>query len=174
MPAAGATGAASPAAGATMPAGTPAAGTTGTPPASGTAAAGSTPSGATDLRDPEEVALEAADGEQLGGTVSVLGPWGGAEQESFEAMLAPFESATGVDVQYTGSRDAAAIMVTRVQGGDPPDIGVFANPGQMNEFANQDRLVNLAEVLDMDMFRISIARPGASWARSTANWWASS
>ena len=33
------------------------------------------------------------DSEQIGGTVSVLASWGGDEQESFLAMVKPFEEA---------------------------------------------------------------------------------
>ncbi len=35
---------------------------------------------------------------KIGGTVSVLGTWGGSEQESFLAMVKPFEDRTGVRV----------------------------------------------------------------------------
>ena len=42
---------------------------------------------------------------QIGGQVSVVGSWTGSEEESFRAMIAPFEQRTGVKVNYTGSRD---------------------------------------------------------------------
>lgn len=41
-------------------------------------------------------------GERLGGTVSVLATWGGDEQDSFLAMVRPFEERTGVRVEYEG------------------------------------------------------------------------
>ncbi|MBI3749906.1 MAG: hypothetical protein HY262_13840 [Chloroflexi bacterium] len=44
-------------------------------------------------------------GGQIGGVVTVIGTWGGSEQDSFLAMVKPFEDATGIDVQYTGTRD---------------------------------------------------------------------
>src|SRR6266508_1887856 len=37
------------------------------------------------LRDPKEVALEAAGGQQLGGTINILGVWSGGEEESWNA-----------------------------------------------------------------------------------------
>ena len=60
--------------------------------------------------------------QQLGGTVTVLGVWGGNELESFLAMVKPFEDATGVKVQFEGTRDLNAVLTTRLQGGNPPDV----------------------------------------------------
>lgn len=105
-----------------------------------------------ELRSPQEAATEAAGGEEIGGTVSVLGVWGGSEQESFLEMVAPFEEATGIDVEYTGTRDLNAVLVTRVQGGNPPDLAGLPGPGQMEQFARDGDLVDLREVLDMDAF----------------------
>jgi alpha-glucoside transport system substrate-binding protein len=105
-----------------------------------------------DLGTAEEAALEAAGGEQLGGTVSVLGVWGGSEQETFLEMVRPFEEATGVNVEYTGTRDLNAVLTTRVQGGNPPDLAGLPGPGQMAEFARNGDLVDLGGVLDMDAF----------------------
>src|SRR6266550_7287138 len=63
----------------------------------------------------------ASPGGKIGGTVSVLATWGGSEQDSFLAMVKPFEDQTGVKVNYEGTRDLNAILSTRVQGGNPPD-----------------------------------------------------
>src|SRR5439155_12362135 len=46
---------------------------------------------------------------RIGGAVSVIGSWGGSEQESFLAMVKPFEDQTGVTVEYEGTRDLNAI-----------------------------------------------------------------
>jgi alpha-glucoside transport system substrate-binding protein len=131
--------------------GTPEAEMTGTPAAEGTptAAAEGTPEpGApTELRTPEEVALEAAGGEQIGGTVSFLATWTGVEQEALDAMLAPFIAATGITIDYTGTRDLDAILTTRVEGNDPPDLAAVANPGIMAQFARDGALVDLSTVL---------------------------
>lgn len=114
-----------------------------------------------ELGTPEEAAVEAAGGEQLGGTVSVLGVWGGGEQETFLEMVRPFEEATGVDVEYTGTRDLNAVLTTRVQGGNPPDLAGLPGPGQMAQFARNGDLVDLGGVLDMDGFGEEYAQ---TWA----------
>jgi alpha-glucoside transport system substrate-binding protein len=104
------------------------------------------------LRTPEEAALEAAGGQEIGGSVSVLAVWGGSEQDSFLAMVKPFEDATGVKVEYTGTRDLNAVLTTRVQGGNPPDVAGLPGPGQMAQYAQQGNLVDLSQVLDMSTF----------------------
>jgi alpha-glucoside transport system substrate-binding protein len=101
------------------------------------------------LRTPEQAALDAAGGQKIGGSVTLLGPWGGAEQNALMAMLQPFETATGITVQYTGSKDESALLVTRVQAGNPPDVADFANPGQIAQFANQGKLQDLSQFMDM-------------------------
>ena len=87
------------------------------------------------------------------GSVAVVATWGGNEQEVFNKMIAPFEEETGVTVNYTGTRDMDAVLTTRVQAGNPPDIAAFANPGKLAEFARQDELVDLSAVFDMDRIR---------------------
>jgi alpha-glucoside transport system substrate-binding protein len=112
------------------------------------------------LGDPKEAAMKAADGKQLGGSVSVLGTWGGSEQESFLAMVKPFEDATGTKVEYEGTRDLNAVLTTRVQGGNPPDLAGLPGPGQMAEFAKAGKLVDLSSVLDLTTLKREYAQ---SW-----------
>jgi alpha-glucoside transport system substrate-binding protein len=90
---------------------------------------------------------------QIGGTVSVLGTWGGAEQESFLAMVKPFEDRTGVKVEYEGTRDLNAVLTTRVQGNNPPDVAGLPGPGQMAEFGRAGKLIELSSVLDLNAMR---------------------
>ncbi len=85
---------------------------------------------------------------RIGGKVSVLATWGGSEQESFLAMVRPFEQATGIKVEYEGTRDLNAILTTRVQGNNPPDVAGLPGPGQMAEFARAGKIVDLGPVLD--------------------------
>lgn len=107
----------------------------------------------TNLRTPEQAALDAAAGQKIGGSVTVLAEWGGNEQDSFLAMIKPFEDATGVKVEYTGTRDLSAVLTTRIQGGNPPDLAAMPNPGQMAVYARAGNLVDLSNVLDMSTFK---------------------
>ncbi len=110
------------------------------------------------LRTPEEAALAAAGGQQIGGTVSVLAVWGGNEQDSFMAMIKPFEDATGIKVEYTGTRDLNAVLTTRVQGGNPPDLAGLPGPGQMAQYAQQGNLIDLSSILDMSTYNNEYAK----------------
>jgi alpha-glucoside transport system substrate-binding protein len=103
----------------------------------------------TTLRTPEQAALAAAGGKQIGGSVTVLAEWTGSEQDAFTAMITPFQNATGIRVDYTGTRDLPAVLTTRVQGGNPPDLSVMPTPGQMRVYASQGKLVDLSSLLTM-------------------------
>jgi alpha-glucoside transport system substrate-binding protein len=83
------------------------------------------------------------------GTIEVLGVWGADELASFQAMVAPWEEDTGGNMEFTGTRDLIAILTTRVEAGNPPDIAILPNPGQMAELARDGELVALDSFLDM-------------------------
>lgn len=128
------------------------------PPTEAPAEATQTP--AEEISPAEQAALEAAGGEEIGGSVTVLAVWGGSEQESFLAMVEPFEKATGVDVQYEGTRDLNAVLTTRVEGGNPPDLAGLPGPGQMAQFAREGALIDLSTFLDMERYQDQYAQ---SW-----------
>jgi alpha-glucoside transport system substrate-binding protein len=92
-------------------------------------------------------------GQQLGGTVSVLAVWGDEELDNFLAMVAPFEERTGISVEFEGTRDLNAVLTTRIQGGNPPDLAGLPGPGQLMEYAAAGNLVPLENVLNMDQMR---------------------
>jgi alpha-glucoside transport system substrate-binding protein len=110
--------------------------------------------GAPTLSATEPVTGTAAPGtggelENIGGTVSVLAVWSGEELDNFNAMIAPFEEQTGIEVQFESTRDLNAVLTSRVQGGNPPDLAGIPGPGQLREFAQAGQLIPLNDVLDM-------------------------
>jgi len=86
-------------------------------------------------------------------TVTVLGVWTGGEAEAFNKMMAPFEAKTGIKVEFTGTRDLPTILTTQVEAGNPPDVSAIPNPGQMIEFARDNKLVDLSTFMDMEVLR---------------------
>jgi len=94
------------------------------------------------------------------GAVSVLGVWGGDERAAFEDVVAPFTKDTGITMQFEGTRDLAAVLTTRVEAGNPPDVAILPNPGQMVEFAKEGKLVDLSTFMDMDQLKKDYA---SSW-----------
>lgn len=93
-----------------------------------------------------------------GKTVTVLGTWGGAERDAFMKMVEPFEAATGIKVEFTGTRDLPIILTTRVAAGNPPDVSGIPNPGQMQEFAEIGALVDLSEFMDIGKLQDEYSR----------------
>lgn len=83
------------------------------------------------------------------GKVEVLGVWGSEELASFQAMVAPWQQQTGGTMEFTGTRDLIAILTTRIAAGNPPDIAILPNPGQMQELAKAGNLIPLSLFLDM-------------------------
>src|SRR5581483_7145409 len=99
----------------------------------------------------------ASTAQRIGGSVSVIGSWGGSEQDSFMAMVQPFMDQTGVQVQYEGSRDLNSILSTRVQAGNPPDLAGLPGPGVMRQFGQSGKLVDLSNILDLNQMKAEYA-----------------
>jgi alpha-glucoside transport system substrate-binding protein len=99
---------------------------------------------------------------QTGGTVKVLATWGGSEQQSFLAMVKPFEDRTGIKIQYEGTRDLNAVLTTRVTAGNPPDLAGLPGPGQMIQFGKAGKLVALDSILDQAKMKDQY---GESWQK---------
>ncbi|MEA2677497.1 MAG: alpha-glucoside transport system substrate-binding protein [Chloroflexota bacterium] len=90
---------------------------------------------------------------RIGGTVSVVASWSGAEQEAFLAMVRPFEQESGVTVQYKGTRDLNGYLWQSIAQGDPPDVAGLPGPGQMAEFARHGSLKDLSSVIDVSGYK---------------------
>jgi alpha-glucoside transport system substrate-binding protein len=92
------------------------------------------------------------------GRVSILGVWGGTELDNFQAVKDAWEKDTGGIVDWEGTRDLTAILTTRVQGGNPPDIAILPNPGLMQQLAKQGKLVALDSFMDMNQVKKDYAQ----------------
>ncbi|GAB6277706.1 MAG: ABC transporter substrate-binding protein [Rectinema sp.] len=85
-------------------------------------------------------------------TINFLGVWGGQEADVFLAMVKPFEEKTGIKVELESTRDLDAVITTRVEAGNPPDIAALPGPGKLVELAQSGKLVELSKILDMKEF----------------------
>jgi len=76
------------------------------------------------------------------GNVSITAVWSGEEQRSFRAVLDGFEERyPNVNVRYTSGGDQLpTVLSTAVQGGNPPDLAVVAQPGLVQGFARRNAL----------------------------------
>lgn len=91
-------------------------------------------------------------------SVNLLSVWGGEEQASFQAVVAPFTSQNGIKVNLESTRDLDAVLTTRIRGNNPPDIAILPNPGKMQQLASQNHLVPLDGMLDMSKIQTDYAK----------------
>lgn len=81
-----------------------------------------------------------------GTTLEVSGAWSGDEQANFEAVLAKFEEDTGATVNYTSFGDKAATTLgTQIEGGQPPNVALLAQPALLTQLAKDGHLQPLSE-----------------------------
>ncbi|MEL5991582.1 ABC transporter substrate-binding protein [Microbacterium phosphatis] len=88
------------------------------------------------------------DGDGGGGgdaTVTVYGTIVNAEQELLEESWADWEEENGIDIQYEGSQEFEAQIAVRAQGGNPPDLAIFPQPGLLADMAGRGYLLEAPE-----------------------------
>ncbi len=96
-------------------------------------------------------------GAQPGDTISMLYQWSGTEEERWNQILQPLIDACGIVAQPESSRDQA-LLDTRVQGGNPPDIA-FWNVTQLTQY--QDKLKTMDELgADASNYKPFFTDPG--------------
>ena len=79
------------------------------------------------------------------GTVTIFGPEVEQEQQGFQDAFAAFTEDTGIQVEISGDRSAEEQVGVQVQGGNPPDIFIFPQPGLLKSFVYSCDLVPLAD-----------------------------
>jgi alpha-glucoside transport system substrate-binding protein len=89
-----------------------------------------------------------AEGDLSGMTVTVMGAFVEPADEAFREAVRGFEEETGATVEYEGSGDFETLINTRVGGGNPPDIGMFPQPGLMADFVASGDLRPLEDIVD--------------------------
>jgi alpha-glucoside transport system substrate-binding protein len=95
-----------------------------------------------------------AAGGKIGGSVTIVAVWSGgndpkSEEFAFRSVLKPFTDATGVEINYTSTRDINAVLTTGVASGNLPDVAGLPGPGKVVELAGQGVLKPLDGVIDV-------------------------
>ncbi len=86
-------------------------------------------------------------------TVTIIGTWTDAEQESFLAMVKPWEDQTGNKVKYQGTRSINDILAAGIPTGVLPDLAGLPGPGQMADYVAAGALQPLDDVLDVATYK---------------------
>ncbi|MGP5717303.1 ABC transporter substrate-binding protein [Brachybacterium tyrofermentans] len=84
------------------------------------------------------------------GSVSILGAFGGQEQEAFMASLEKFEADAKITINYTPDKDFTNTIQQRAGAGDAPDIALFPQPGGMFDLAGKGLITPIDAFLDYD------------------------
>lgn len=85
---------------------------------------------------------------QIGGSLTVWAEWTAAEQQDFLAALQPFESQTGITVNYSGKgSNMDTALISAVSGGAPPDVALVPDPGTLQTLAKQGSIKDLTSIL---------------------------
>jgi alpha-glucoside transport system substrate-binding protein len=63
----------------------------------------------------------------------------------FNNSVKDFEAATGIDIQYEGSKEFETTINVRVEGGNPPDIADFPQPGLMASIAKSGKVQDVSK-----------------------------
>ncbi|MEW5987623.1 MAG: ABC transporter substrate-binding protein [Chloroflexota bacterium] len=93
---------------------------------------------------------KALHGDYKGTTVTVDGPFADEDILRFDKSVEPFETATGIDIQYVGGKEFEANISVRVDAGDAPDIADFPQPGLLGGFVRQGKVVDVSTFIAAD------------------------
>jgi alpha-glucoside transport system substrate-binding protein len=89
----------------------------------------------------------AADLEEGDGSILVTSLWGGAEEAAFQEVLAAFEEASGITVEYETNRtEYQSVLRTRLQGGNPFDVAIIPGVGFFRQLATEGSLIPLSDL----------------------------
>ncbi len=84
------------------------------------------------------------------GVVTVLGAFGGQEEAAFLESIKEFEDSSGIDVQYVPDQDFTTTILLKVNSGDAPDIGLFPQPGGVEQMVDMGEVIPIDRFLDYD------------------------
>jgi alpha-glucoside transport system substrate-binding protein len=79
-----------------------------------------------------------------GAEVSLLTVWAGDEEVQLNEIFQPLIEACNITFAYEGTRDLAAVLATRVEGGNPPDVTMMPGLGALTQY--QEDLIPLADL----------------------------
>jgi len=96
---------------------------------------------------------DAYNGKYKGTKVTMFGPFGSDDEVKFNNSIKDFEAATGIDIQYEGSKEFETTINVRVQGGNPPDIADFPQPGLMASIAKSGKILDASKIVNMDWLK---------------------
>jgi len=83
-------------------------------------------------------------------SIELMYGFGGSQGDVFAEVMTAFAEENDIDLELSEVTNFNQLIVTRVQGNQIPDIAMFPQPGIMRQFADQGRLADISEMVDMD------------------------
>jgi alpha-glucoside transport system substrate-binding protein len=77
------------------------------------------------------------------GFVEIFGPETATELLAFQDTMQVWEDETGETALITGDRSFQELNDVRIQGGNPPDVGIYAQPGKIQDLAARGEILPL-------------------------------
>ena len=111
--------------------------------------------------DPAKIGQELVDayaGKLKGKVVKMSGPFTDQDAVVFEESIKAFETATGIDIQYEGSKEFEASINIRLEGGDRPDIVDFPQPGLLAVAAKKGFVIDATTVINPDWIKTNYSQ----------------
>jgi alpha-glucoside transport system substrate-binding protein len=111
------------------------------------------PVAAMEVQPAGEELMNAVKGMYSGTVVTMAGPFTDADAVKFDESVRRFEEATGIDIQYEGSKEFEANIAIQIEGGNAPDIVDFPQPGLLASLVEKGYGVDLTDVVDQDWLK---------------------
>jgi alpha-glucoside transport system substrate-binding protein len=90
-----------------------------------------------------------ADKPFTGTKVSIQTQWIGGEGTNFAASVADFAAATGITIQVDSIGSShETVLRTRIEGGQPPDLAMLAQPTPVLAYAADGKVIDVATFMD--------------------------
>jgi len=83
-------------------------------------------------------------------SIELMYGFGGNQSDVFKEVMTAFAKDNDIDLELSSVTNFNQLIVTRVQGNQVPDIAMFPQPGIMRQFADQGRLADLSDMVDMN------------------------
>ncbi|ANP50381.1 alpha-glucoside transport system substrate-binding protein [Streptomyces griseochromogenes] len=93
-------------------------------------------------------------------TVTLLANWTGPDARHFrDRVIAPFEHAHHIHVDYQGSSAESQVLSADMEAGTPPDVVVLTGPGELADYVGRGQLFPVEDLIPEKAFSTSWATP---------------
>ena len=96
---------------------------------------------------------EAFTGKYKGTIVNMAGPFTDQDTVKFNQSVKDFQDKTGITILYAGSKEFEASIRIQVEGGTPPDIVDFPQPGLLASFAAAGKVLDAGKIVNPDWLK---------------------